>query len=252
MTTSDGGSAFRGLDKSLRIQKIIDTAAEIFHKKGYRSTTLDDVARKLGITKAAIYHYVSSKEKLLSKIYIQALENIFRNTYEIAGRDLPPDKRLELIIRNHIESIIIKSISMFSVFFTEENQLPQKEFKKIQREKKKYTEIIEAIIEEGICQNLFRAVDPKLQAFAIIGMCNWVYKWYKPGPDAFTPAQIADHFVGLLQKGYLTSEMVPAIPIASTRGGDKNKPAPEKESYEKLKAQCIGLMALIDELENSG
>lgn len=252
MRTSDGGSTFRGLDKSLRIQKIIDTAAEIFHKKGYRSTTLDDVAGELGITKAAIYHYVSSKEKLLSKIYIQALENIFRNTYEIAGRDLPPDKRLELIIRNHIESIIIKSISMFSVFFTEENQLPQKEFKKIQREKRKYTEIIEAIIEEGISQNLFKDVDPKLQAFAIIGMCNWVYKWYKPGRDAFTPAQIADHFVGLLQRGYLNSEPVSAGRTVHTGRDDKKKSGIEKEPYEKLKARCMDLMALIDEIENSG
>jgi len=141
---------------------------------------------------------------------------------------------------------------MFSVFFTEENQLPQKEFKKIQREKKKYTEIIESIIEEGISQNLFREVDPKLQAFAIIGMCNWVYKWYKPGRDTFTPGQIADHFVGLLQKGYLRSETFPAGSTSSTGEDDRTKRRPAKESYEKLKTQCMGLMALIDELENAG
>ena len=117
METRVNESGFRGLDKSLRIQKITDTAAELFHKKGYRSTTLDDVSKELGITKAALYHYVSSKEKLLSRIYIQALENIFRNTYKIAGKELPPDVRLRLIIQNHIKGIIIQSISMFSVFF---------------------------------------------------------------------------------------------------------------------------------------
>jgi TetR/AcrR family transcriptional regulator, cholesterol catabolism regulator len=244
MAASDGGSSFRALDKSLRIQKIIDTATEMFHKKGYRSTTLDDVAKELGITKAAIYHYVSSKERLLSKIYIQALENIFRNTYEIAERNLPPDKRLELIIRNHIEGIIIKSVSMFSVFFTEENQLPKKDFIKIQREKKKYTQIIEDIIEEGISQGIFEEVDPKLQAFAIIGMCNWVYKWYKPGKDAFTPQEIADHFVHLLKTGYMRRQVKPM----ASRGGAKRKE--KKEPYEALKQQCARLMSLINEMEN--
>ncbi|MCD4716475.1 MAG: TetR/AcrR family transcriptional regulator, partial [Desulfobacterales bacterium] len=150
MQKSHSQNQFRALDKSLRRQKIIDTAAALFHKQGYRSTSLDDVSKKLGITKAAIYHYISSKEKLLSRIYIQSLENIFRNTYKIAGKDLPPDITLKLIIQNHIKGIIIQSISMFSVFFTEENQLPQEEFNKIRDEKKKYTQIVERIIEEGI------------------------------------------------------------------------------------------------------
>lgn len=252
METKVNESSFRGLDKSLRIQKITDTAAELFHRKGYRSTTLDDVSKKLGITKAALYHYVSSKEKLLSRIYIQALENIFRNTDKIAGKDLPPDVRLRLIIQNHIKGIIIQSISMFSVFFTEENQLPAKEFRKIRREKRKYTRIVEEIIEEGISQGLFRKSDPKLQAFAIIGMCNWVYKWYKPGPDSYTPEQIADYFTSLLERGYLKGDMegMPDVPKSLRTG--KEKAGSKKEDYQRLRAKCTELSKLIDEMETHG
>ena len=108
---------FKGLDKSLRKQKIIDTAASLFHRNGYASTSLDDVAGELGISKAALYHYVGSKDELLSIIYTQAFENVFKDTYEISGLDLPPDEKLRLIIRNHINNIIIKDLSMFSVFF---------------------------------------------------------------------------------------------------------------------------------------
>ena len=119
MKGTDSHPNFRGLDKSLRLQRIFDTATELFHKKGYRTTTLDDVSRELGITKAAVYHYVSSKEELLYIIYIQALENIFRNTSKISEMDLPADEKLRLIIQNHVKDIIIQSVSMFSVFFTE-------------------------------------------------------------------------------------------------------------------------------------
>ena len=252
METKVNEPGFRGLDKSLRIQKITDTAAELFHRKGYRSTTLDDVSRELGITKAALYHYVSSKEKLLSRIYIQALENIFRNTDKIAGKDLPPDVRLRLIIQNHIKGIIIQSISMFSVFFTEENQLPEKEFRKIRREKRKYTRIVEEIIEEGISQGLFRKSDPKLQAFALIGMCNWVYKWYKPGPDSYTPEQIADHFVGLLEGGYLKGDMEETPDVPKSRQGGKEKTGSKKEDYQRLRAKCAELSKIIDEMEKHG
>ena len=252
METKVNGSGFRGLDKSLRIQKITDTAAELFHRKGYRSTTLDDVSKELGITKAALYHYVSSKEKLLSRIYIQALENIFRNTDKIAGKEFPPDVRLRLIIQNHIKGIIIQSISMFSVFFTEENQLPEKEFRKIRREKRKYTRIVEEIIEEGISQGFFRKSDPKLQAFALIGMCNWVYKWYKPGPGSYTPDQIADYFVSLLERGYIKGDMEGILDVPESLQGEKQKTGSRMENYQRLRAKCTELSTLIDEMEKHG
>ena len=124
----DNQHNFKGLDKSVRKQKIIDTAAALFHRKGYGSTSLDDVSKELGITKAAIYHYVKNKDELLSIIYTQAFENIFRDTYEISAMELSPEEKLRRVIRNHIHNIIIKDLSMFSVFFSEETQLPKKDF----------------------------------------------------------------------------------------------------------------------------
>ncbi|MGD8226598.1 MAG: TetR/AcrR family transcriptional regulator [Desulfobacteraceae bacterium] len=242
---------FKSLDRSLRLQKIIDTATELFHKKGYRSTTLDDVSRKLGLTKAALYHYVSSKEKLLSIIYIQALENIFKNLDKISGRDLPPQDKLRLIIRNHVKSIIIDYLSLFSVFFSEENQLPENDFKKIQEEKRKYTRIVEKIIEDGISQGIFRESDTKLQAYGIIGMCNWVYKWYRPDHSPYSPEQIADHFVELLEIGYVshrdTSEAAGEKPRKWAKVGSEL--GTKVHLLEELKNQCMRVIELIDELE---
>lgn len=241
---------FKRLDKIERKQRIIDTAIELFHKKGYRSTTLDDVSKKLGITKAALYNYISSKENLLSTIYLQALERIFQDTNKIFRRNLPPDEKIKLIIRNHIQNIIIRSISMFHVFFTEEKQLPEKDYKKIQREKKKYNHIIEKIITEGISKGIFRKTDPKLQAFGIIGMCSWVYKWYKPGRD-YSPDQIADHFIGLLEKGYLKNREKKDHTdyVKSDDDNNKNEFTIKKGIYKKLNVQCRNLMEIIEEIK---
>jgi AcrR family transcriptional regulator len=242
---------FKGLDKSLRKQKIIDTAASLFHRKGYVSTTLADVAKELGISKAALYHYVGSKDELLSIIYTQAFENVFKDTYEISGMDLPPDEKLRLIIRNHINNIIIKDLSMFSVFFSEESQLPEKDFKKIREEKKKYTRIVEKIIAEGVTQRMFKKTDPNLLAYAILGMCNWIYKWYKPDKTVYTPDLIADHFIALLQDGYLYSsaagganEINASAKILKAANSKTKKPF-----LKQLKDQCSHLIELIDELE---
>ncbi len=243
---------FRSLDKSIRKQKIIDKAAILFHKKGYSSTTLDNVSKELGITKAALYHYVESKEELLSIIYAQAIENIFRDTYEIAGMDLSPDEKLRRIIRHHIKNVIIKDLSMFSVFFSEESKLSEKDFQKIRKEKNKYTRMIEQIIKEGISEGLFKKVDPKLQAYAILGMCNWIYKWYRLDKGFYEPDKIADHFITMLEAGYLKGNKEDgrgglAISECALR---KTKPHKKEQIYKKLKAQCRGLIELIDKLNS--
>lgn len=249
MQETDYQQDFKALDRSLRIQKIIDTAVELFHKKGYRSTTLDDVSKELGITKAALYHYVSSKENLLSIIYIQALENIFKNTDKISGMKLPPDEKLKLIIRNHIKDIIIQSLSMLSVFFSEENQLPEKDFREIQEEKKKYNRILEKIIQEGISQGLFRKADPRLQAYGILGMCNWVYKWYKPGGAFYSPDQIAENFIDLLERGYLRDDSeINGRDLARPEITEKKPGLIERDGLQKLRTQCMALIELIDEI----
>jgi len=229
---------FKQLDKSVRKQKIINTAASLFHRKGYSSTSLDDVSKELGITKAAIYHYVKNKDELLSIIYTQAFENIFRDTHEISAMQLSPEEKLRRIIRNHIHNIIIKDLSMFSVFFSEETKLPKKDFLKIRKEKKKYTNIIEK-------------VDPKLQAYAILGMCNWIYKWYNPNKAFYSPEQIADHFIALLEVGYLTNNRQESFEDLKLPEGayKKNKSETKKQIYQKLKLQCRNIIDLIDELE---
>lgn len=241
---------FKGLDKSKRKQKIIDTAAALFHKKGYKSTTIDDVSKKLGITKAALYHYVKSKDEILSIIYNQTFENVFKDIGQISDMDLPPNEKLKYILRNHIKNIIIKDISMFSVFFSEENQLPEKDFRKIRKEGKKYTQIIEKIIEKGISEGIFRKADPKLQAYAMIGMCNWIYKWYKPLYSSYSPEDIADHFTDLLEMGYLDANRAGDSANLTTSGEAREKGISEtkEESYGKLKIQCETLIELINEI----
>ena len=243
---------FKKLDKSLRVQRVVDTATGLFHQKGYRSTTLDDVSKELGITKAALYHYVSSKENLLSIIYIQALENIFKNLHVILEKDLPPNKKLRLIIQNHIKNISIRYLPMLSVFLTEEGHLPKSDSKKIREEKKKYTQIIEKTISEGIVQGLFLKADPKLQAYAILGMCNWIYKWYIPEHTPYSSDQIADSFVSLLETGYLKKERVKeptnlGIPPDPTKKGQSDS----RDRIFMLKQQCKTMLELIDELEKT-
>lgn len=247
---------FKGLDRSVRLQKIIETAARLFHEKGFKSTTLDSLAKELGLSKTALYHYVSSKEHLLSMVYGQAFEKIFERIHEISAMEVPPDQKLRLILRDHIKNITIKNATLFSVFFAEENQLPKEDFEKIRAEKRKYSRIIVEIIDDGISRGILRPADSKLQANAILGMCNWVYKWYRPRGATYTPDQVADHFIGLLESGYLSRDL-PVNRCSADSGASRKTEFPVNTSetreqiHQKIKVLCSDLSKLVEQLEES-
>jgi AcrR family transcriptional regulator len=222
----DQNTEFKNQDKSLRKKMIINAAIKVFHQKGYRAATLDDVASELGLTRPALYHYVSSKENLLSLIYLKALERFFAIIYEITSMDLSPPEKLRVFVHRHLHNIVIENLAMFTVFFSEENQLPKEDFQKIRTEKRKFTQVVEDIIEEGIAQGYFREVNAKLQANAIIGMCNWLFRWYKPGKSSFKPDEIASQFIDLLENG-----------LSRTNGSGVKSVGADKQSVEKVRLQ---------------
>jgi AcrR family transcriptional regulator len=246
----DERKKFKSQDKSLRKQMIIDTAVKIFHRKGYRAATLADVAHELSLTRPAIYHYVSSKEDLLSQIYLQALESFFDTIYEITSMELTPPEKLKVFMQRHLNTVVIENIAMFTVFFSEENQLANKDFQKIRKEKRKFTKVVEDIITEGMQQGYFREVDPKLQANAIIGMCNWLYRWYKPGQSSFKPEEIMEQFTSLLENGLLRADKKSEDNYVSENTDVlRTQPRTRSQILKEIKMSTRKTAKLVDELE---
>src|SRR3989440_12903329 len=54
--------------------RVFEVAAEVFHRKGYDNTSMSDVATAAGLTKAGLYHHVSSKEILLFTVLDSGLD----------------------------------------------------------------------------------------------------------------------------------------------------------------------------------
>jgi hypothetical protein len=117
-------------------------------------------------------------------------------------------------------------------------------------EKKKYTQLVMKIIEAGIAQGVFKPVDPRLQAYAILGMCNWIYKWYKPDKEVFAPEQIAAQFIALLESGYLADQHQEGRLDSPPSTGNRPKmdSAVEKQTLQELKLLSEQLSSLVDKL----
>lgn len=187
---------------------IVAAAAELFARKGFGATSLDDIAERLGATKGALYYHIKNKEDILRHIYLTVLTASEEPLAEIAAAQLPPAEKLGRAIIHHATVAANRSPAM-TVFYREHPHLTGPFAREIVVRKKAYERYFEQIIEEGQAAGAFsREIDAKIATFGLLGMCNWLSQWYKPdGP--YTHQQIAAMFVRMVEQGMLTPPAAP-------------------------------------------
>ncbi len=181
--------------------QILVTAADLFRARGYRATTLDDLAHGLGMSKATLYGYFPSKEDLLAAIFHRTMALVEAGLARIARSGAPPAEQLRQVIRHHVRTVVAEQ-SFLTVFFAEDANLPHRLARAIARREARYDHAVAAIVRRGVRAGVFVAPEPRLLVFALLGMTNWVFRWYDPR-GAWTADTIADAFIALLEPGYL-------------------------------------------------
>lgn len=167
--------------RSLVTRELLDHATRLFAEQGYETTTLRDVADSYGVSRSALYHYVSSKEDLLAMLVEQWSRGLADSLAVIRARaDLSPERKIrqvaELTIRQRAESP-----DQFRVLDQAEPVLPEPLRAQHRQARRDVLTEVSAVIAEGVASGHFKPVDPRIAAFSVLGMCNWVAWWYRPG-----------------------------------------------------------------------
>jgi len=163
-------------------QEILRTAARLFQQQGYDATSMNDVAAALKLSKGGLYHHFQSKDEILFHIMSDAMDITEERVINAARRVEGAEERLRTLIRLHIEVVISEEDREITVMLHENHPLPAGFRRKINGRKKDYVHFVENLIADVQRQrNAPPRVTPRAAAFALLGMINWVYQWYKPG-----------------------------------------------------------------------
>jgi AcrR family transcriptional regulator len=161
-----------------RRQAILDAGALLMQQRGFGGTTVEDVAGHLDLTKAAFYYYVENKEELLFQISTQTLALAEARITAIERSDAPPARKLAGMVDSFVR-LVAERPSFFTVYFQEKGHLGADHLKTVTRTERKIASALERVLREGMTAGAFRAADPAVAAFGILGMCFWVYKWFR-------------------------------------------------------------------------
>ena len=164
--------------------RIFDVAAEVFHRKGYDNTSMSDVASAAGLTKAGLYHHVASKESLLYTILDSGLDMTESYVVKPLEEIADPLQRLKTMIDLHLQLVLEERNLQVTGLLHECKTLAPADRTRINRRKKEYVKMTTKLIADVIKKYNVKDVNPKVAAFALLGMLNWTYQWYKTtGPS---------------------------------------------------------------------
>jgi AcrR family transcriptional regulator len=162
-------------------QEILRAAARLFQQQGYDATSMNDVAAALKLSKGGLYHHFQSKDEILYHIMSHAMDITEERVINAVRRIEGVEERLRTLIRLHIEAVLSAEDREITVMLHENHPLPPALRRKINGRKKDYLHFVENLIADVQRQrNSTSQVTPRAAAFALVGMINWIYQWYKP------------------------------------------------------------------------
>jgi AcrR family transcriptional regulator len=189
----------RQRNQDIKRDAVLQTAAHMFLEQGYRRTSMSELAKRLQITKPALYYYFHNKEQILVECYragITLIETLLDKALVSRGTGLT---KIKAYIEAYARSVLLYDFGR-CVTMLDENELSVETRKEVRALKRRIDASIRAYIEEGIADKSIAPCDAKLASFAMSGAINWIGNWYKPsGP--LSAIEIAGHFTHLFTEG---------------------------------------------------
>ncbi|MGK3208980.1 TetR/AcrR family transcriptional regulator [Amycolatopsis sp. MEPSY49] len=160
------------------LESLLQVAVKLFNERGYDGTSMEDLSRKLGITKSAIYHHVPSKEELLRLSVDRALDGLFEvaaSTDQLDGRAID---RLEHLVRGSV--LVLADRLPFVTLLLRVRGNTKVERAALAR-RREFDRLVTDLVKQAEAEGDIRPdVDPSVTARLIFGMVNSLIEWYKP------------------------------------------------------------------------
>ncbi len=160
-----------------KAQEICLAAAQVFFKKGYNATSLNDIADGLNITKAGLYYYVESKQDLLYRIITMGLDSVKDEVLDPARNIDDAEKRLKFIIYNHARLSAGGNHAVI-IISHEDNELSFQQREETLTRRREYFDFIRNTLVELQNQGKVQDIDLTTATFTILGMIIWLSRWF--------------------------------------------------------------------------
>lgn len=188
-----------------RRRELLRVAGILFREKGFDATTVNDLAKAIGVDRATLYYYTSGKEELFHEMVREATEQNTLNAERILESDLSTREKIDAFITSLMKSYEehYPYLHVYVQEFMTKVEMGENAWAEEMRALSlRFNVAVIGIIQQGIDNGSIRpdAGTARMIANAIIGMCNWSHRWFQL--DGEQSAESIGHvFSGIVSRG---------------------------------------------------
>lgn len=196
-----------------RRTEIIRRAGEVFQRQGIARTSIEDIAKAVGIKREGVYYYFKSRQEIVLEVILPQSRALLENLHGILGSDITSLKKLNAAIRSHLDSFNPSYLEMSVALREHHFGYDDEKLSELRSVWKKYSDGWTRLVREGQERGEFTAdYNPKVMAYGILGLCNWLSRWFDPAKE-ITLDEIIETYSRLITCG-ICSEPYGAQPDA--------------------------------------
>ncbi|SMD24407.1 TetR/AcrR family transcriptional regulator [Kibdelosporangium aridum] len=183
------------------LESLLAVAVKLFNERGYEATSMEELSRKLGITKSAIYYHVASKDELLRLAVDRALNGLFAVADEAMTIEGPSIDRLEFLVRGSI-NVLVERLPFVTLLLRVRGNT------KVERaalaRRREFDQLVTELVKQAEAEGDVRPdIDPSVTARLLFGTVNSLIEWYRPR-GGLGSAELADAVCAIAFDGLRT------------------------------------------------
>jgi AcrR family transcriptional regulator len=192
-----GNPRLEGVD---RRENILRASAEVFRRRGYNRSTIEEIAAELLLTKAGVYHYFSSKQEILEHLCDHAMGAAERAVEGAQAAGGGPARQLSRMLGDYARALMEEPA--FTVLMRHLDEVGEASLANLQRRRKGIESRFRKVVEDGAREGVLEVADSRLAVFGMIGAINWIYAWHEE-EGRLPAAEVRGALVALAMNGIL-------------------------------------------------
>ena len=158
--------------------RILDAAADLFCEKGFYAATTRELATRLNIQQASLYHHISNKEELLHRVCRQVTDCFLTDLRVAMNQEETPRGRISAFIDAHLQ-IMAQNPRQTLAMVTEFRALSRLHFAEIAESYKEYSHLLDSELNAARKSGILRTDIPtKYIRLALLNTLNWTPRWF--------------------------------------------------------------------------
>lgn len=187
---------------STKREDFLQASLQLIHEKGFKATTMRDIAERMDFDVSNSYNYIKSKQDILELFLIRTSEEFHQAMDNVLASNYAADEKLKQVISTHIQVAARKPLEV-ALMVNEWRNLTEPKYNEYVELRNLYEKKMAKLLRDGVKSGVFKEMNIKIATALILSSIRWLYDSYANEKTAMNPIELERQIVGLVFDGVL-------------------------------------------------